>query len=244
VQLVLQRKCQVKGIGVPTFQAIASSQCRQEFETEWQHMLGHQLGFLPAFTDYWAALPSFFAWLEGTEIAEDLELVSLSPDEQWEPPSVEWQRGQENRLEPVRFAAVNRLCISLGYQNSVRIIEPYSLRSTKDGFILLYALRADNRLIRAYRLDRIQSMAVTSTPYKPVFRVEFTPTGRLQAPQSVRRRSVIRHAGGTRYVVECSYCGKRFRRHKYSLRLKAHKHKGSDWNCPGRRAYLVDTYYG
>ena len=54
-----------------------------------------------------------------------------------------------------------RLCIELDYRDedgrrSVRIIEPYSLRRTQAGHIVLHAVRADNQLHRSYRVDRIR----------------------------------------------------------------------------------------
>jgi predicted DNA-binding transcriptional regulator YafY len=100
----------------------------------------------------------------------------------WEPPKVTWQRGQSDLLEPIRFAAVNRLCVSLGYQNTTRKIEPYSLRQTRNGNILLYAIKAASRELRAYRVDRIQGIFVSNEPFKPVFRIEFSPEGRFIAP--------------------------------------------------------------
>ncbi|MGH2375872.1 MAG: WYL domain-containing protein [bacterium] len=90
-------------------------------------------------------------------------------------------------LETVRFAAANRLCIDLGYQGSVRRVEPYSLRRTKDDHLLLYAVRRDNREPRSYRVDRIQSVRVTTEPFKPIYAVEFWPSGVINAPP-VRRQ--------------------------------------------------------
>lgn len=77
-----------------------------------------------------------------------------------------------------RFAGVNRLCIDLGYQGSVRRIEPYSLRRTRDGHIVLHAVRRDTGEPRSYRIDRIQSARVTKQPFVPAFPVEFWPSPR------------------------------------------------------------------
>jgi len=88
-------------------------------------------------------------------------------------------------LEAVRFAAVNRLYVRLGYDNKHRFIEPYSLRSSKDGNILLCAVK-ENGDSRTYRVDKIQSVEVTSRPFNPKFAVEFPAAGRVAAPRIVR----------------------------------------------------------
>jgi hypothetical protein len=92
--------------------------------------------------------------------------------------------------EPVRFAGANRLCIDLGYGGTVRRVEPYSLRVTRDGNLLLYAIRRDNRQLRSYRVDRIQSIEITTEPFRPVHYMEFHPAGPLSAPPTAHRSPV------------------------------------------------------
>ncbi|MFV1984350.1 MAG: WYL domain-containing protein [Thiohalomonadales bacterium] len=87
-------------------------------------------------------------------------------------------------LEIIRFAAANRLCIELEYDNSHRIIEPYSLRKTKDGNILLYAVRHEDGLPRSYRIDRIQGATATKVTFMPRYAIELTVYGPLHAPES------------------------------------------------------------
>jgi predicted nucleotidyltransferase component of viral defense system len=253
IRLVLEDKCAVKGLQVPDVDYFLNPSFRSDIVSSWSDMLGHQLGYLPSHEDFFAELPNFYAWLNGEDIQEQLpSIINVSEDETWEPPILEWQRGQSDLLEPVRFAAVNRLCLNLGYQNKTRDIEPYSLRRTREGNTLLYALRADNKQTRAYRIDRIQSILVTNQPFKPTFRIEFSPEGRFTAPflkqrQEISSRlNVKRYSSGltgTTYIIECSYCGKTFRRKKYDLKLNKHKQKDSDWDCYGRIGYLVDTVY-
>ena len=236
IQLVLEKKCEAKGIMVPTYDRVSALTCRADIEARWGNMLGHQLGVLPLFEAHWEELPNFFSWLNGDEYEEGLPAIDVKEGEVWEPLASEWQRGEDDLFQPIRFAAVNRLCLSLGYQNRVRDVEPYSLRLPGTGNLLLYALRADGGGIRAYRVDRIQSVKVINRPFRPVFRVEFTEKGRLSAPATRRRRTTSTSA---KYVIECTYCGKQFRRARYSLRLRPHKQKGSLSECPGRTAYFI-----
>ena len=80
------------------------------------------------------------------------------------PPTSRWRQGLvgSSHLEIIRFAASNHLCVDLGYQRGVRRIEPYSLRRTRAGDILLYAAKTDTGEPRSYWLDRIESVQATS----------------------------------------------------------------------------------
>ena len=73
----------------------------------------------------------------------------------------------QSYLEIIRFAASNRLCVDLEYQGSVRRIEPYSLRRTRDGNIVLYATRASDGEHRSYRIDRIPGARATGRASLP-----------------------------------------------------------------------------
>src|SRR3990172_2614682 len=175
---VLAAKCAAKGVPEPSLDRLQARPCIDELRDEWSSMLGHQLGQLPSFEDFFKELDRMFAWLQGLPLpAEDL--LPIEADEVWTPPPIEWHKGREDRLEPVRFAAVNRLCIDLGYAGRHRLVEPLSLRHTAAGNVLLYGLRSENKELRAYRIDRIESISVTSANFKPSRRIEFSPEGRL-----------------------------------------------------------------
>ena len=215
----------------------------EELKSGWENMLAHQLRALPAFDHFWAEVPRIFTWLSGAELAEELEPWPPAEGEDfWTPPQTFWTSGQGSRLEPVRFAAVNRLLVNLGYHRQHRLIDPYSLRQTKEGNILLHAIRADGGGSRAYRVDRIESAEVTTHPFTPRFVVEFPASGMVPAPPSPRRhvsRSArVRRTNRRRYVVQCSVCGKRFRRVQRDTRLRPYKDPGGRWNCSGRSGYV------
>lgn len=79
-------------------------------------------------------------------------------------------------LETIRFAAANRLCVDLSYQDTHRLIEPYSLRKTRDGNIILHAIRHDSGDHRSYRVDRIEEASATRTSFMPRYLVELSPS--------------------------------------------------------------------
>ncbi len=243
---VLVEKCQTKGVPVPTLAELEGAATRAGLESEWANMLGHQLPALPPFETFWAEIPNLFAWLEGAEGAGPLAPITAGDDEDhsWSPPATVWTWGAGVPLEPVRFAAANRLCVELGYHGTVRVIEPYSLRRTRAGYLLLHALRADNRQHRSYRVEQITSVRVTTRPFRPVFRVEFSSAGPLAAPpaRGAWRASSAFVSSGPVYVVQCAQCDRLFRRKTRTTDLRAHK-DSDGYPCYGRHGYLVDEGY-
>ena len=61
------------------------------------------------------------------------------------------------------------------------------LRRTRDGHILLHAIRADRGENRAYRVDQIQSVDVTNHPFTPRYLIEFPASGIIPASPTQRR---------------------------------------------------------
>jgi predicted nucleotidyltransferase component of viral defense system len=247
IRTVLDQKCAAKGVPVPTLESLLAAPFRAELESEWANMLAHQLPALPPLDQFLDELVHLFAWLDGAA-PEALAPIALADDEEpgWAPPPTTATWGTGIPLEAVRFAAVNRLCVELGYQGSYRLIEPYSLRRTRAGNLVLHALRADTREHRTYRVDEIQSVRVTNTPFRPVYAIEFGPSGALHAPPaaptiSVTRRTQARRPGIV-YLIDCPVCGKTFRRKARDTSLRPHKTPGG-WNCSGRRGYLSGTEY-
>ena len=246
---VLAKKCANKDLLVPSYEQVIQEESRTDCNAQWENMLGHQLGFLPSFDSHWEELERFFEWLEfGEEGEKAIEPEPVEVEEKWTPPPIEWKRGQSERLEPIRFAAVNRLCIMLGYKDRTREVEPYSLRTTRDGNILFFAQKQPGNQTRAYRVDRIQSLEVLPKPFKPIFPIEFTQNGRFSAPP-VRRRPKSRRTTsrfGITYIIQCPFCNKTFRRTKRDFQLRKHNQPNSTYKCSGsgRRGYLIDTRYG
>ncbi len=177
INSVLAMKCESKGVPIPTLDSVQNATTKGELISEWENMLGHQLQALPPFEQFWDELPEVFAWLEGERELPRLAAIAASKDDdmQWSPPPTIWNWGVGVPLETVRFAAINHLCVELGYHGKTRLIEPYSLRRSKKGDLLLYAWKAKDDVIRSYRVDRIESIKVSNQIFNPRFRIEFTP---------------------------------------------------------------------
>jgi predicted nucleotidyltransferase component of viral defense system len=179
----LQEKCESKGVPIPSREAIAGSPAFPELQAEWENMLAHQLPNLPPYRLYREALEEFFDWLEERVAPEILPPVPAgeSEDVSWVPPATVFAWGQGVPLEPVRFAGLNLLCIEIDYRKLDgrrirRVLEPYSLRRTLDGHILLHAHDRNRRAHRCFRVDRILGITVTSVPFRPRYRIEFAQT--------------------------------------------------------------------
>jgi predicted nucleotidyltransferase component of viral defense system len=259
---VLRQKCAFKGITVPTLADIEKH--RTELDGLWQNMLNHQLPSLPPYEAFWDELPSFFTWLAGGAAPTIPAAYVIGTGE-----TVLRERvlrlpvsgAAQAIIEVIRFAAANRLLVELDYDGGTSRIEPYSLRQTRDGNIILHAHNADKNEHRSYRVDRMRAARVTSQVFVPRFEIELTPQGPVRVGASTARitpssgqislslrgvkvRSTARatpsRVFGVTYVYQCPLCQKTFRRDRMDGHLNAHK---NEWGgqCSGRTGYLVDT---
>ncbi len=266
----LRQKCEFKGIAVP--QAGDLDGHKADLEGSWANMLAHQLPGLPPVASFWDALPEFFAWLGGAAVAAIPAAYTMAAGE-----TVIRERtlrlpvsGRvQSELEVIRFAAANRLCVELDYtdqngRRSTRIIEPYSLRRTQEGNIILHAWNLDRDQHRSYRVDRIRGARTTNRSFTPRYAVELTPSGPVSIPPTERSSSGASTGGGfgamrasarrparraassfgqrPTYVYQCGMCGKKFNRKTMDGKLNKHKAPGGH-ECSGRTGFLVDTKY-
>ena len=258
VQNTLREKCEFKGIKPPTKDSLLRPDAKAKLMAEWGDMLAHQLPVLPPFDQFWIEMPEVFDWLY--EVAEKPVFAGMQGreviDESWQPPAMVHAWHAAVPMESIRFAAANRLCVNLRYQNSWRLIEPYSMRRSSEGNLLLYAVKHNTGESRSYRVDRIQGVEVSGEGFVPRYLVELTPAGPLYAPAIEHRgRPSIRHvsthsrtrkrpvAGGApTYVFKCAVCGKPFKRKAYDTSLKPHKNK-QGFSCFGTFANYIRTEY-
>ena len=248
---IVAQKCRFKNIAFPTFESLAPA--HPELVGEWGNMLSHQLPSLPPVDLFWAALPEFFRWLSGTVIQPLLPSipVEVSATVLHGPAGGIRVPGRSTPfIEVIRFAASNHLLVDLDYRDEqgnrhTRPIEPYSLRRTQEGNILLCAVNVERQQPRSYRIERIQGATITSRGFAPRFQIELTPSGPLVAPNIARGSDTAwrqppgtrRRAGSawpkTTYLYRCPVCSKRFERSSMDPALRAHKNP-SGYPCPGR----------
>lgn len=181
VRDLLARKCTFANVVPPTLASVQASPFRADLEQEWENMLAHQLPALPPLDQFWNSLQDLFAWLEGTaaviQSAPRLTVPGPALDTAWRPSPMmsTWRAGAP--IEIVRFAGANRLRVRLDYRADSgrwgpRIVEPYSLRRTKDGHLLLFVVN-DQGQPRSYRVDRIARAEITGQTFSPRYQIEF-----------------------------------------------------------------------
>jgi predicted DNA-binding transcriptional regulator YafY len=147
-----------------------------DLRADWHAMLSHQLPELPPVDDFIATLDDVFAWLVGARV-ERLAAIPVGREQLergWVPPPTitRWPGGAP--LEQIRFAAANHLLVDLDYQGSTRPIEPYALRRSKAGDLLVYAIKSETGELRAYRVDRIDGVRITNTSFTPRYAIELS----------------------------------------------------------------------
>jgi predicted nucleotidyltransferase component of viral defense system len=178
VLAVLRRKCDHAGVTLPTLETIRATRFRAEVEAEWENMLGHQLPRpLPPFAEFWRALDDVFGWLTGSRPTVRLPRAQLGElDPAWTAPRAitSWRRRLP--IELLRYAAANRLKVDVDYRpekgrSGPRRVEPYALRRTRDGDLVLFLLN-DRHQLRSYRLDRIVAIRPTTETFVPTYQIE------------------------------------------------------------------------
>lgn len=252
VRVALERKCDHKSIGFPRLSDLESQ--KEACASGWEQQLAHQLQTLPPFDSFWDELAAFFLWLEHPEQIAAAAPLRAIPAAAAAGSVVTLRPGmpQFSKLDRIRFAAVNRLCVEMAYrkENGERksyLIEPYSLRITADNNVILYAVKLPSAEIRSFRTDRIIDATVTEQTFAPRYSIDFIPAGPAGAssrpaamPISTAPRKTT--GGGPRYVFRCAVCDKQFTRSTYDATLKAHKDKQGT-PCYGRYGIYITTNY-
>jgi len=178
VLAALGSKCAHADVEVPDAAAVLASPFRDELEQEWANMLEHQLPHLPAVDEYWAAVEALFEWLgDGARVRLPRAEGRPQLDPEWAPPPSMTSWKGRRRLDLIRFAGSNRMKVELDYRaeegrHGWRRVEPYALRRTLGGNLLLFVVNERGQL-RSYRTDRIFGVRVTAESFQPSYLVEF-----------------------------------------------------------------------
>ena len=189
IREILTKKCLFKGIPFPTMETL--SPLKDQLVEDWAAMLRHQLPALPPVDAFWNEMPAVLSWIKEGHRPEIPASFPLAPGEilMRQPAGTISIRGMTTTapLEIIRFAASNRFCVELDYMDEqgkrdVQIIEPYSLRRTQAGDIILYAVRADTQAQCSYRIDRIRRAHATHQTFSPQYAIELTPTDPIAVP--------------------------------------------------------------
>ena len=145
-------------------------------------------------------------------------------------------------------AARSTRILNMNYDNLSRMVEPYALayKRRQDGVAREYFYAWDlsggssgHRGIKSFVADKLRSLEITDTTFKPRYPIELTKSaGYFARPFSSGKSTTSLSTVEYRYTVECPYCSKRFRRKKMNTKLNAHKDQYGN-KCYGRRGHMV-----
>ncbi len=265
------KKCSIKSLPLSSsnelIQVVLNS---DELRSEWGNMLAHQLPVLPPIDALLERLPPLLSWLDRiTRIQPETPLPTAVSGEYSVQERVNLSDGlyyssAQLPLEQIRFAAASRLLLTYEYHGKQRMVEPYSLRKSKDGTILLYAWDG-GPTIKAFKVDEMRNVSVSADAFHPRYHIEITDTsagdippvstdrrahvsnyisGRSEYTVSKRRISAgrkYRSNNTTKYVFQCANCGKKLTKSSNDTTLRKHKYPDGYSNCTGRRGYLIET---
>lgn len=146
-------------------------------------------------------------------------------------------------------AATSLTLLQMRYHGITRLIEPYALAfkyRRSDGIAQEYFYGFDQTgghtsgpSIKSFLWGDIEQLTNTEVAFTPQFEVELTKAGNraddgyFARPFAQGLRGPRSHAHNAAYLVECSYCGRTFRRTTSSTRLNPHK-DGYGNECYGR----------
>ncbi|OGC25614.1 hypothetical protein A2291_04280 [candidate division WOR-1 bacterium RIFOXYB2_FULL_42_35] len=195
VKSLLMAKCATKGLKTPTFSDINNSPALAELKSEWSNMLAHQLPALPPFEEYWNELPNIFDWMENSYQVPKLEPIKTEAGVKWisQPVGAALELIRRKPVEAIRFAAINHLFVEMKYRKQGAqlknyLVQPYSLRQSREGNIILYAIKENEYQSKAFRLDWVEGVNITAKPFKPAHLIEFPELGTIYAPEIRRNK--------------------------------------------------------
>lgn len=164
---------------------------------------------------------------------------------------------------PILQAGNQTKLLSLTYDGFKRTVEPYALayKRRTDGVAREYLYVWDRTGgksgpgIKSLLPDKVSHIQILDEEYQPRFAVElgrsegdstkgyFGKRSFASGTSSSRSSSPFRsRKSGYVYVIQCSYCGRDFRRSERNIDLKEHKDKVGN-KCFGRRGYIVSQSF-
>lgn len=131
---------------------------------------------------------------------------------------------------PIMEAGYTITCLDIVYDGVQRLVEPYCIayKTRRDGvsreYLYVYDRKGGSSSgpgIKSFVHPKIQRLQNTDKKFEPRFEVELCKAGeKLESSYFARpagRRSTS--SWEYQYTVECPYCGKRFKRKRYSTKL-------------------------
>ena len=173
-------KFKYKNLQPPSVNQIMSVINKTALKSSWEQQLNHQITNLPLVDTFLLDLKDALAWWLEPELAKP-ELQSI-PSARGQLvsrelfPSVNWKTGP-SALDQIRQAAKSRLCALIVYHESIRLVEPYSLRYPSTGNELLHVWEvkkngAQSNTPKSFKTNKIKKASISNSIFRPRWSVE------------------------------------------------------------------------
>lgn len=151
---------------------------------------------------------------------------------------------------PIMQAGHDLTLLRIRYDGIERMAEPYSLKfkRRRDGLAREYLYvfdrtggRSSGPNLKSFVYDGVGSIENTNVEFEPRCEVELSKAGQMFGETYFRGSPGPRFRSRTsssKHIVQCTLCGKRFYRTKYSTKLNPHKDKYGR-GCPSRVGVLL-----
>lgn len=169
-----------------------------------------------------------------------------------------------NLRNPILKAGTEKTLLKVTYDGIDRLVEPYSIiyKRRQDGVAQEYFYgydqtggRSSPAGIKAFLNAKLTAIENTTQIFDPRYEIELSKAGEttnnsyfgkpfakkssnILSSKPKRYKAPRSSYYGLTYTIQCSYCGKRFKRNRYSTRLNDHKDKYGN-KCFGRFGYIV-----
>ncbi|MBW2702719.1 MAG: hypothetical protein JRF33_18010 [Deltaproteobacteria bacterium] len=134
---------------------------------------------------FWKELGAVFRWLHGQDsrpVLKPIAIVQGAPLDSTDEVLPAHTRRNQEALRLIQFAAASRLCVDLRFQDSTERIEPYALRKSKDGRVLLAAVRSTDGETTSCPMEQIQELSISNQAFDPKYTVEIAKTRKELVP--------------------------------------------------------------
>ena len=142
----------------------------------------HQVQILPSAESFYNDFQSALSWwIETPTSHQTLKPISTTKKEitlsRTYFPELSIPQIYSHQIDQIRYAARNRLCVEMQYHESIRLIEPYSIRLTHTDNTLLYAYELTSEYsksdsIKAYKVSEIINIKITQEVFQPRHMIE------------------------------------------------------------------------
>lgn len=169
---------------------------------------------------------------------------------------------------PIMKAGRDKTLLKIRYKGEERMVEPYSLKylQRKDGaereYFYVYNRSGGSGIgVRCFVAENVEAIENTEEKFAPRYQIELSKAGEMpenpylfdpnKPEPAPRRRSSGSHifgrvskrpSFGPKYIYQCSFCGRKFKKTKHDGNIREHKDKNG-YRCGGRYGYYVDTKY-